>query len=325
VLSAEFGGVFERLRVQLPRESEVISAVAREHVAGAAGSVHAAPLVVVDVTRTNSEQAQLPLSPGKRVALAIRRFHLLPTPISSFRILSADAPTAEALRQSPLLRQLVQSMQAPVLASQDKGERDASQTGVAVIAGGGERAIDEIVAAAAQGRRQMLCIPPQLALPRRMLIHCNSDAARSATLGLVASVMRHLHAEATFVSVQSPTAPRSEVTSSFRRLLDARAELQETHGLDIRTDVQIGDLNGWVAQLAASPEPLLVVLGLDGSQSELARILRNDFQPLFNRGGECAVLLSCTGHPIGNAESRGDGIDSLFDNRAFEQLQRSPG
>jgi sulfate/thiosulfate transport system ATP-binding protein len=325
VLSADFGGVFERLRVQLPRESEVISAVAREPVADAAGSVRAAPLVVVDVTRTNSEQAQLPLSPGKRVALAIRRFHLLPTPISSFRILSADPLAAEALRQSPLLRQLVQSMQAPVLESQDKGERDASQTGVAVIAGGGEPAIDEIAAAAAQGRRQMLCIPPLLALPRRMLIHCNSDAARSATLGLVASVMRHLHAEATFVSVQSPAAPRSEVTSSFRRLLDARAELQETHGLDIRTDVQIGDLNGWVAQLAASPEPLLVVLGLDGSPAELARILQSDFQPLFNRGGHCAVLLSCTGQPIGNSESRGDGIDSLFDSRAFEQLQRSPG
>ena len=130
--------------------------------------------MVVDVTRTNGEQAQLPLTPGKRVALGIRRFHVLPTPISSFRILSSDAATATALRQAPLLRQLVQSMQAPVLEAQDQGERDATQTGVAVIAGGDEHAIDEIVAAAAQGRRQMLCIPPHLALPRRMLIQCNS-------------------------------------------------------------------------------------------------------------------------------------------------------
>lgn len=325
VLSVDFGGVFERLRVQLPRESEVISAVAREPGPTGSASVHAPPAVVVDVTRTNSEQGQLPLAPGKRVALAIRRFHVLPTPISSFRILTGDALAAAALRQSPLLRQLVQSMQAPVLEAQENGERDASQTGVAVIAGGGVQAIDQIVDAAAQGRRQMLCIPPQLALPRRMLIQCNSDAARSGTLGLVASVMRHLHAEATFVSVQSPTAPRSEVTSSFRRLLDARAELQETHGLDIRTDVQIGDLNGWVAQLAASPDPLLVVLGLDGSPSELAQILHSEFQPLFSQGGHCAVLLSCTGQPSTNVESRGAGIDSLFDNRAFERIQRSPG
>jgi sulfate/thiosulfate transport system ATP-binding protein len=317
VLSVDFGGVFERLRVQLPRESEVISAVA-------AGGDSTAPLVVVDVTRTNGEQAQLPLTPGKRVALAIRRFHVLPTPISSFRILTSDAATAAALRQAPLLRQLVQSMQAPVLEAQDKGERDASQTGVAVIAGRDEHAIDDIVAAAAQGRRQMLCIPPHLGLPRRMLIQCNTDAARSATLGLVASVMRHLHAEATFVSVQSPTAPRSEVTSSFRRLLDARAELQETHGLDIRTDVQIGDLNGWVAHLAASSEPVLVVLGLDGSPHELEQTLRNDFHPLFNAGGSCAVLLSCTGQPR-NAESRSSGIDSLFDSRSPELMQGLPG
>jgi sulfate transport system ATP-binding protein len=323
VLSVDFGGVFERLRVQLPRESGVVSAVGHEHAADAAGGSHTATQVVIDVTRTIGEQAQLPLTPGKRVALAIRRFHVLPTPISSFRILTSDASTAAALRQAPLLRQLVQSMQAPVLDAQDKGERDATQTGVAVIAGRDEHAIDEIVAAASHGRRQMLCIPPHLALPRRMLIQCNSDAARSATLGLVASVMRHLHAEATFVSVQSPTAPRSEVTSSFRRLLDARAELQETHGLDIRTDVQIGDLNGWVAHLAASSEPVLVVLGLDGSPRELEQTLRSDFQPLFNPGGSCAVLLSCTGQPR-DAESRASGIDSLFDSKSLDLLQGSP-
>ncbi len=323
VLSVDFGGVFERLRVQLPRESEVISAVGREHLTDVAGASHAAPPVVVEATRTNGEQGQLPLTPGKRVMLGIRRFHVLPTPISSFRILSPDTATATLLRQAPLLRQLVQSMQAPVLDALEQGEREATQTGVAVIAGGGS-AIDEIAAVAAQGRRQMLCIPLHLGLPRRMLIHCNSDAARSATLGLVASVMRHLHAEATFVSVQSPTAPRSEVTTSFRRLLDARAELQETHGLDIRTDVQIGDLNGWVAHLAASSEPMLVVLGLEGSPGELERSLHRDFQPLFNDGGNCAVLLSCTGDSAAT-DSRPSGIDTLFDARALDLLQGSPG
>ena len=121
-----------------------------------------------------------------------------------------------------------------------------------------------------------------------MLIHCNSDASRSATLGLVASVMRHLHAEATFVSVQSPAAPRSEVTSSFRRLLDARAELQEIHGLDIRTDVQIGDLNSWVAHLAAAAEPVLVVLGLDGSPEELEQTAAPTISAAVQPAARCA-------------------------------------
>jgi sulfate transport system ATP-binding protein len=311
VLAADFGGVLERLRVQLPRDCGLLSAIAREHPLEALGWGKSPP-VIADVTRTNGEQAQLPLTPGQRVALGIRRFHLLPTPISSFRILSSDALVAASLRQAPLLRQLVQSMQAPVLSAQDNAERDAAHTGVAVIAGSAH-SIADVVAAAAQGRRRLLFIPPQSQLPRRMLIHCNSEAARPATLALVASVMRHLHAEAIFVSVQSPAAPRSEVTTSFRRLLDARAELQETHGLDIRTDVQIGDLRSWAAQLAASSEPALVVLGLEGSPRELERLLRDDLQPLFSADGRCPLLICCAGERAAAVLSLSSGIDSLYD------------
>jgi sulfate/thiosulfate transport system ATP-binding protein len=314
VLSVDFGGILERLRVQLTRESAVLSAVAREQPASELP-------VIIDITRTNAEQAQLPLSPGKRVTLGIRRFHVLPTPISSFRVLSTEAAVAANLRTAPLLRQLAQSMRAPVLGVRDHGERDAAQTGVAVIALAAD-SIQQIGAAAAQGRRRLLCIPAGSALPRRMLIYCTSDAARSATLGLVASVMRHLHAEATFVSVQSPAAPRSEVTSSFRRLLDARAELQQSHGLDIRTDVQIGDLNGWVAQLAAASEPQLVVLGLDGSATELEQLLYREFQPLFVAGTRCTVLISCSGLPAAG-HGASSGVDSLFDATPYEALFRS--
>ncbi len=42
----------------------------------------------------------LALTPGKRVALGIRRFHLLPTPIASFRLLSTEPAAAAALRRS---------------------------------------------------------------------------------------------------------------------------------------------------------------------------------------------------------------------------------
>jgi hypothetical protein len=97
------------------------------------------------------------------------------------------------------------------------------------------------------------------------------------------------------VSVQSPTAPRSEATSAFRRLLDARAELQQTHGLDIRTEVHIGTLADWSAQLAASAEPVLAVLGLDGTPEELAQTLERDFAALFTDASHCVVLLSWTG------------------------------
>jgi sulfate/thiosulfate transport system ATP-binding protein len=312
VVSVDFGGVFERLSIQLTRESGVISAVGREHLPDASETAAQAQDVVIDAMRTNAEQSQFALQAGKRVTLGIRRFHVLPTPISSFRILSADAAAISGLLRAPLLRELVQSTQAPVLDAQDTRERDIAQTGVGVIAGSAS-SIAEIVAAAAQGQRRLLCIPPDSPSPRRMLIYCHDEGARSPTLSLVASLMRHLHAEATFVSVQSPMAPRSEVTNSFRRLLDARAELQETHGLDIRTDVQIGDLNSWVAHLASAAEPSLIVLGLDGSPRELEQRLTEDFRPLLNERARSPVLLSCSG--ISSiADGRVGGIPSLFEN-----------
>jgi len=308
----DFGGVLERVRVQLVREAAVVSAVAREPASGAADS-EPEP-VFVDVTRTNSDQGQLPLLLGKRVALGIRRFHLLPTPISSFRILDADGDGAARLRSSPLMRALLSSMQAPVLGPGEAREHEAGQTGVAVMSLDAA-AITRVSAAVLQGRQRLLCIPRQRVSPRRMLIYCASEAARPATLGLVASVMRHLNAEATFVSVQSPAAPRTEVASSFRRLLDARAELQESHGLDIRTDVQIGELNSWVAQLAGADEPVLVVLGLDGTASELEDLLRREFEPLFSDQSRCALLLSCTGTPL-RAESGSGSAEELFEVQA---------
>jgi sulfate transport system ATP-binding protein len=302
VLSVDFGGVLERVRVQLSRDAGVRSAIGRED------SGDQQP-VIVEAIRTNSEQSQLPLSAGKRISLGVRRFHVLPTPIASFRILSSDGAEVARLSGAPLLRQLVQSMSAPVL-SAASSSKDSAPTGVAVLALTPE-AIGQIAVAASQGRRHILCIPANAALPRRMLIYCTGDASRSATLGLVASIMRHLHAEATFISVQSPSAPRSEVTNSFRRLLDARAELQENHGLDIRTDVQIGDLNGWVTQLATASEPLLVVLGIEGSPQALEQVLTREFQPLFAEGSQCAVLISCGAPPplVGRAER----AQSLFE------------
>ena len=304
VLSTEFGGGIERLRVQLEPECDVVSAIGR---AGADA---------IEITRTSTEQASLTLGTGRRVALGIRRLHMLPTPIASFRLLSNVAAIVAALREAPLLRQLVQSMQAPVLEAQEASDGDNVQSGVGVIANG-SGSIAQIAQATAQGRRWLLCVPPQAALPRRLLIHCDSEAARSETLRLVASIMRHLHAEATFVSVQSPTAPRSEATSAFRRLLDARAELQQTHALDIRTEVSIGTLAEWSAQLAAAAEPVLAVLGLDGTPEELAQTLERDFAALFSDRSHCVVLLSCTGT---EAQPRTGSLDHLYEGAAAQAL-----
>jgi hypothetical protein len=121
--------------------------------------------------------------------------------------------------------------------------------------------------------------------------------------------MRHLHAEATFVSVQNPAAPRADVAGSFQRLLDARAELLETHGLDIRTDVQIGALDDWLTQLAISDDSTLIVLGLDGDTAQIEAALTQRFQPLFS--GRCPVLLSCSNASAATLAGAAGAISNL--------------
>ncbi len=292
VQSLSFAGGVQRLRVQLPGDSAVQSAV---------NLANAAPLVL-EVTRNSSEQLQLALNAGQRVAVGVRRVHLLPTPISSFRILADSAQDASQLRNSPLLNQLATSMRARIIDSTaSSGEGNVTQ-GVAVLAAD-SRAIPTIAAALARGTQRLLCIPAGAPLPRRVVICTDSDAARPAALALVASVMRHLHAEATFVSVQSPAAPRGDVAGSFRRLLDTRAELLESHGLDVRTDLQVGALDDWLARLAASEEQTLIVLGVAGDAAQIEATLTQRFQPLL--GGRCPVLLSCSHAPVATLGAAG--------------------
>jgi ABC-type Fe3+/spermidine/putrescine transport system ATPase subunit len=300
ISSVSFAGSLQRLSVQIGAESGVQSAVA---VAGANTGVN------VDITRISHEQGGVVFAPGRRVLLGVRRVHVLPTPISSFRLLGAGDEAAARLRRAPLLTQLADSMRAPVLeparaAAPASVATDIAASssapgglGVAVLESSAD-IIPLIGAAIARGTQRLLCIPPQSPLPRRVLICTDSDAARPSTLALVASVIRHLHTEATFVSVQSPAAARSDVTHSFRRLLDARAELLETHGLDIRTDVHIGALDEWLAGVALADEATLIVLGLDGTPADIERALQTRYQALF--AGRCPVLLSCSNAASGS-------------------------
>jgi ABC-type Fe3+/spermidine/putrescine transport system ATPase subunit len=284
-----FGGGLERLRVQLMPETGLESAVHPDMIGAAS-----APLVI-EVVRPISEQAVLPIAIGRAVTLGIRRFHLLPTPISSYRITCADGAAARIMAQ-PLFRQLLNSMRARVLvpgeAPPDETPETPFQSGVTVLSVSPDL-LDELHTALGRGTRRLLCLPTNAGLPQRVLIYCDSEASRRATLGMVASILRHLPAEATFVSVQSAAAERAEVANSFRRVLDARAELLEFHGLDIRTDVQIGELNEWVARIAAAPEGALIVLGLSGTTAMIEGQLRGAFAPLFTVAGRHAVLLSC--------------------------------
>lgn len=178
-------------------------------------------------------------------------------------------------------------MQARILDDRADECRDAGLTIVTLDEGAAPR----IASVLDSGVRRVLALDPAAPLPTRVQICCADEAARGATLALSASVLRHLDAAATLVSLQPAGAARSEVASSFRRLLDARAELVEQHGLDIRTDIQIGDLDAWIGACVAVREPALVVVGFAGDPREVASQLPRLVSPILATGSRHALLI----------------------------------
>ena len=314
VQATSFAGGVERLRIELAPLPGLESAVRLEE-------SESATRLAVEVSRPINEQDLVPAPIGQSLFLGIRRFHILPTPISSYRIESAPAAAAEAVLTHPLFRQLVDSMRARVVRSAGPTAAntvDAQRhSGVTVVARS-THLMRDVGAAINSGTRRLLLLPDVASVPREALIYCDSEASRRATLGLVASVLRHLPAVATFVSIQSATAARPEVANNFRRVLDARAELLEFHGLDIRTDLHTGDLRDWVAKLASTRESLLVVLGLSGSPSAILDTLLTSFSSLLEGNASHAVLLSCSG------VLKGAGSDPLASSQQQETEAGSP-
>ncbi len=90
---------------------------------------------LIETTRTRSEQSELALTVGRRVALGLRRFHVLPTPISSFVIAAADPGRRAQLEGTPLLAHLIASMRARVIESDLSAEaaENLAQAGVVVV------------------------------------------------------------------------------------------------------------------------------------------------------------------------------------------------
>ena len=279
-----FAGHQQHVSVQLDERSGVEPAVGDSQDGGA--------VMTVAAVRSAAEQSAAPLQVGAHVKLGARRVHALPTPISSFHLMAADAAVADALAASPLLSQLVRSMQARVIRHEDRGDQpERLDAGICVLRlDAGTPAA--IVAATAQGARRLLCIPPDAPLPGRMLIPAGEAARRIDLLALLSSVMRHLPVEATAVTLQRAEAGRSEVIDAQRAIVDARADLRGAHGLDLRGDRFVGDLRAWLSEVAVQPDPALVVLGLTNDPAEIAASLGGDLAPLFAAGARTPVLLA---------------------------------
>jgi sulfate transport system ATP-binding protein len=275
-----FVGANERLRVRLN------NAASSGHVVTSADSN--ASEALLEITRTQHDRRNYPVSAGQTVTLGVRRLHVLATPLSSFTACATSEPQAQAISEEPLLVQLATRMKTrvstrvePALQQTAAAAADTPFAGVAVINTdpGASQTVQWLLQ---QGAEAVLLLPHNAASPTRVLIHWLDEAARRATLAVSASLLRHVSAEAIYIGIL-PDDGEAARPDGMRALLDARSEAQAVHGLEIRTELGFGDVAEELTRRLAELPHQLLILGV------------SDISELTQR---FAALLSRTDSPL---------------------------
>jgi sulfate transport system ATP-binding protein len=285
-----FTGALEQLRVRLDDAAQT-PLLAHN---GADGE----SVELLQVTRTQHEQRGFSVAPGQGVAVGVRRVHVLPTPLSSFTACAASPQLAQELSRAPLLVNLAARMKTRISTrcepklgvAEADGEVGADFVGTTVIASQTDCA-HRTEWLLRRGARDLLVLPTGATAPQRVLIHWMGEAARSATLAVSASVLRHVPAEAVYVGIFPGRGNGGRAPAGIRELLDARSEAQAAHGLEMRTELRFGEVAEELARrLAEAPGQMLIV-----GVTDLTRFAER-FRKLLD-GGQWPVLIVHRGAP----------------------------
>src|ERR1700741_3498459 len=267
-----FAGATERLRIRMSGDGPQPATPDRE--TDGEGWL-------LDAWRSQPEQRARPLSVGSRVAVAARRVHLLPTPISSFTVLARSAAGAAALVATPLLAQLATRMQTRVATRTTRAA--SAPPGLPIIAATPD-ALETALWNLRHGATQIFVLPEGAAAPARIVILSDREA-RSPALAVAASLLRHLPSESVLLAVHDAHTPERDRAARLRELLDLRSSALAQHGLDLRTEIRFGDAQEELTrELAAEPNTMLVI-GLDDvegpASARLAPLFAGPLMPML--------------------------------------------
>ncbi len=252
-----FTGALERLRVRLLDEP-CAAQLLGSSVAGDAR---------LEITRTQPERRLLPLNTGAQVCLGARRLHVLPTPLSSFLACAPTEAEAAELAREPLLESLSTNMKTRVglraiaPAGRDADELTQPVAGVAAISAGSEAA-PTVEWLLRHGASEVLVLPRKAPSPTRVFIHWTDEAVRRATLAVSASLLRHVSAEAVYLGIVPEGRQGTGRSAPMRQLLDARSEAQSVHGLEMRTELAIGEAVTEITRNLSAGSAQMLVLGI---------------------------------------------------------------
>jgi sulfate/thiosulfate transport system ATP-binding protein len=95
-----------------------------------------------------------------------------------------------------------------------------------------------------------------------VVIFAADAQARGRTLAVAASLLRHVPAEAVYLSIHAAELPQPDRASAMRALLDARSAALADHGLDMRTEIRLGDPVTELLRELLAHEPAMLVVGI---------------------------------------------------------------
>jgi hypothetical protein len=134
-------------------------------------------------------------------------------------------------------------------------------SGVAAISGGAEAATT-VEWLLRHGAGEVLVLPRNAPSPTRVYIHWTDEAARRATLAVAASLLRHVSAEAVYLGIVPEGRPGGGRAAPMRALLDARSDAQQHHGLEMRTELAIGETVSELTRNLSAGSAQMLVLGI---------------------------------------------------------------
>jgi sulfate/thiosulfate transport system ATP-binding protein len=112
------------------------------------------------------------------------------------------------------------------------------------------------------GAGEVLVLPRNAPSPTRVYIHWTDEAVRRATLAVSASLLRHVSAEAVYLGIVPEGAQTAGRAAPMRKLLDARSEAQQRHGLEMRTELAIGETVTEITRNLSAGTAQMLVLGI---------------------------------------------------------------
>lgn len=302
VEESAFAGAGERLRVKLPSPPGVRVI----HPPRAFGD----PSLPLDVARGQHEARKLPLAPGARVRVGIRRLHALLHPGLSIVVVDDGRPESEAART--VAAELARLSQARI----DRVEVGRSDRVAAVRTRLAREPADLVVAAlaergAAGAAEELLDLPAHLLLvrgqrplpPRRFLLAVAVGEPGKEDVAFAGRLARHLGAPASVLSVL-PLAGGQVERAAAERFLAACVQTLEAYGVAATSELVRGELApAWSRRMAEGHD--LLVLGAPLPDAAGRLTWGSASRALLDRPGDFPILVV--------RATRGAGAEPLGD------------